>query len=284
MSSALSERSPAVSEKRIAIPFSANGVSITSRVVPATADTIASSRLANALISVDLPAFGGPAITTDNPSEITSAAGRTSHCSNSCARSVIPATNFRVTTSPTSTSSSSAKFSSASAPAISVSSWPCHAATARDTCPLAMPSACTRWLSVSAASKSAKPSASARSIRPFTNARRVNSPASARRNPGISASAASTAITTARPPCRWSSAKSSPVAVAGPGNQRINARSSGSPTLVLSSASVARRAAGNRPASACNAAPACAPLTRTTAIAAGGIPLDRAKIVSFTLS
>ena len=52
----------------------------------------------------------------------------------------------------------------------------------------------------------------------------------------------------------------------------------------LISASVARRAAGKRPATICNAAPACGPLTRTTAIAAGGIPLDRAKIVSFTLS
>src|SRR3546814_6281486 len=46
-------------------------VSITSRVVPATGDTIASSLLANALISVDFPALGGPAITTEGPSAIT---------------------------------------------------------------------------------------------------------------------------------------------------------------------------------------------------------------------
>src|SRR3546814_6373145 len=44
-----------------------------------TGDTIASSLLANALISVDFPALGGPAITTESPSAITSAAGRSSH-------------------------------------------------------------------------------------------------------------------------------------------------------------------------------------------------------------
>src|SRR3546814_8085032 len=42
---------------------------------------------------------------------------------------------------PTSTSSSSAKLSSASAPAISPSKRSCHPSTARDTCPLALPSA-----------------------------------------------------------------------------------------------------------------------------------------------
>ena len=59
-------------------------------VVPATGDTIASSRCAKALIRVDFPALGGPAITTDSPSAITSAAGRANHAPSSAPSSAIP--------------------------------------------------------------------------------------------------------------------------------------------------------------------------------------------------
>ena len=45
---------------------------MTSRVVPASSDTIATSRRASALSRLDLPTLGGPASTTRKPSRITS--------------------------------------------------------------------------------------------------------------------------------------------------------------------------------------------------------------------
>ncbi len=141
-----------------------------------------------------------------------------------------------------------------------------------------------RCSSVSAESRSARPSASDRSIRPLAKARRVNSPGSAARRPGIAASTAKTAFTTPRPPCRWSSAVSSPVAVFGPGSHSTSARSSRLPASSCSVAATALRSTGNRPHTVRKASPAADPLTRTTAIAAGGAPLERANIVSVMVS
>ena len=69
--------------------------------------------------------------------------------------------------------------------------------------------AARRWDSVSASTRSSSPSTCVRSSRPPSNARRVNSPGVAGRHPGMRASAASTALMTARPPCRCSSRTSS---------------------------------------------------------------------------
>lgn len=69
--------------------------------------------------------------------------------------------------------------------------------------------AARRWDSVSASTRSSSPSTCVRSSRPPSNARRVNSPGVAGRHPGMCASAASTALMTARPPCRCSSRTSS---------------------------------------------------------------------------
>ena len=93
-------------------------------------------------------------------------------------------------------------------------------------------------------------------------------------------SASSVAAMTARPPCSCSSAMSSPVSLCGPGNQSASAWSMAS--CVCGSrmrASAAWRGAGSLPMSAASAAPARGPEMRTTAIAAGGRPEERAKMV-----
>src|SRR5207253_9386620 len=71
------------------------------------------------------------------------------------------------------------------------------------------------------------------------------------------------------------------VAVPGAGSQRTSARSRGVPVSgSVSCAAAARRAFGRRPASAVITSLARGPLIRTTAIAAGAGPLDKAKIVA----
>ena len=138
-----------------------------------------------------------------------------------------------------------------------------------------------RCHSVSADKRSDRPSASLRSILPFAKARRVNSPASARRVKGNDEMASSTARTTALPPCRCSSAKSSPVALLGPGKTRTSASSS---TSVFPgnrrTFKDACRGRGSFPARPRTTSKATLPLIRMMAIAAGGAPLDSAKIVS----
>lgn len=71
--------------------------------------------------------------------------------------------------------------------------------------------AARRWVSVSASTRSSSPSTCVRSSRPPSNARRVNSPGVAGRHPEMRASAASTALMTARPPWRCNSRTSSVV-------------------------------------------------------------------------
>ena len=58
-------RSPAVSASTTGSPPSSNATSMTSRVVPGAASTIAASRPASALSRLDLPALGGPIRTTE---------------------------------------------------------------------------------------------------------------------------------------------------------------------------------------------------------------------------
>ena len=138
-----------------------------------------------------------------------------------------------------------------------------------------------RCHSVSAVSRSASPSASFRSIRPLAKARRVNSPGCAILVSGIACKAVSTPRTTARPPWRCSSARSSPVAVFGPGKTSTSASSKTPPCAgSISLRSEALRGAGRVRTSAFTASKARCPLIRITAIAAGGAPLDSAKIVS----
>ncbi len=140
--------------------------------------------------------------------------------------------------------------------------------------------ACRRWPSVSAATRSARPSTAVRSSLPFSKARRVNSPASAGRRPSMRASAASVAATTARPPCNCSSATSSPVSLCGAGNHSASASSMISLSPPRMRASAAWRGAGILPDRIFSAAPAREPEMRTTAIAAGPRPEERAKMVS----
>jgi hypothetical protein len=84
--------------------------------------------------------------------------------------------------------------------------------------------AARRWDTVSASTRSSSPSTCVRSSRPPSNARRVNSPGVAGRHPGMRASAASTALMTARPPCRCSSRTSSLVNERGAVYQVIRVR------------------------------------------------------------
>ena len=73
---------------------------------------------------------------------------------------------------------------------------------------------------------------------------------------------------------------SSPVSLCGAGNQSASASSMTSPfSGSRTRASAAWRGGGTRPISFSSAARACGPHTRTTAIAAGGRPEERAKIV-----
>ncbi len=64
----LVSRRPAVSTKVTGNPQRSQRTSMASRVVPGIAETMATSRRAMALRSVDFPAFGGPARTTVKPS------------------------------------------------------------------------------------------------------------------------------------------------------------------------------------------------------------------------
>ena len=77
--------------------------------------------------------------------------------------------------------------------------------------------------------------------------------------------------------CSCSSAMSSPVSLSGPGNQSASASSITSPlTGSRTRPSVACRGFGARPRSFSSGAPARGPHPRTTAIAAGGRPEERA--------
>src|SRR3546814_1729706 len=170
---------------------------------------MATSRPAKALSIGDWPALGGPASTTRIPSRRRSAEGCA--CSAIISAKRASRSNATFSTAPSGTSSSSEKSSSASTNAEMRSKSISQTATRREKWPSTIAIAPRRCASVSANSRSAKPSASLRSMRPFSKARRVNSPGRASRKRSSCESAAKTAFTTALPPCKWSSAKSSPV-------------------------------------------------------------------------
>jgi len=74
-----------------------------------------------------------------------------------------------------------------------------------------------------------------------------------------------------------------PVALFGASNRTTSASSISAPSRgSVKRRKTAFRAAGTGPTSASAAANASGPLVRTTAMAAGGLPLERATIVSFT--
>ena len=188
-------RSPAVSISTKGVPPIATGASSRSRVVPAMAEVIATSRSLNALIRLDFPIFGGPAMATRMPSRSRSADGRASQAS------IGPAIAAKAARkSSGATSASSEKSSDASTRAASASRARRQVSICRLSAPPASAIAARRCDSVSAWRRSASPSLSARSIRPFSKARHVNSPGCAARRPGRAPSAACTAATTARPP------------------------------------------------------------------------------------
>src|SRR6185312_5872453 len=250
----------------------------TSRVVPASSLTIARFEFASALSRLDLPTLGGPASAMRTPS-------RTSR---PCSPAPRPARSSRMRSSrrwPTHggsaalTSPSSEKSSRASISARRSSSVSRQSPILLASAPPARASACLRCASVSATIKSPSPSTAVRSSRPFSNARRVNSPASASRTPGSVVTARSRARTTAREPCTWSSAQSSPVKLCGEGNQATRPRSRTSPSC-RSVLSVITRGCGKPPASSASRCPALGPESRTTATPAGRAPEDSATIVS----
>ena len=69
-------RIPAVSTRITGMPPRSRCTSMTSRVVPASSETIATSRLASAFSRDDLPALGGPAMTMRKPSRSARRDGR----------------------------------------------------------------------------------------------------------------------------------------------------------------------------------------------------------------
>ena len=153
---------------------------MTSRVVPACGETIATSRRASSFISVDLPTFGGPAIATTSPSRSRSlrpCAASTSSISPSSAS--IFASAGAISSAGTSPSSEKSMPASISADASMIRARQSRARSPSR--PFSWRSAWRRCRSVSAWIRSSRPSASVRSSFPFSNARRVNSPGSAAR-------------------------------------------------------------------------------------------------------
>ena len=241
---------------------------------PGTGDTMATSRLAIRLSSVDLPAFGGPAIATTNPS-----------------RSRSPRPRPRVP--PRSRRASSRAIFSAGPTVLrhiglvgkidarldqrQRLDQPRAPVSARSPSrPFICRYACRRCASVSAPIRSARPSTAVRSSLPFSKARRVNSPASAGRKPSIGRAAEHRGDDRAAAVKLQLGHVLAGLAVrpGKPQRQRLvdHFAAAGSRTR----ARPARRGSGTLPDSALSASPARGPEKRTTAIAAGGRPEERA--------
>ena len=143
-------------------------------------------------------------------------------------------------------------------------------------------SACRRWPCVSAITRSARPSTAVRSSFAVLEGA-AGEFAGLGRAQAVDAatSAASMAAITARPPCSCSSATSSPVSLRRPGKPERQRLVDGLARLRIAHARQGRRArrgdfAGQRLERVARARPEM----RTTAIAAGGRPEERAKMVS----
>ena len=85
----VASRMPAVSLTTIGSPSRSSFTSMMSRVVPASSETIATSRLARALSRLDLPALGAPASTTWKPSRTSSPRWPSSRCRAISSRSAL---------------------------------------------------------------------------------------------------------------------------------------------------------------------------------------------------
>ena len=205
--SSLSRR-PAVSTSRNGKPSIAAYASIASRVVPGTSVTIARSRPSRALNSDDLPALGGPAMTSSAPSRNRSPSGAVRSSSATRSRATRHAAVTRSgRTGPSSSSGKSISYAiNPSSSRISLRNASSRRERPRSSCC----SARRRCAGAPASIKSAVASACSRSIFPFNTARRVNSPGSAGRAPAA-ASAATASAGTSRPPWVESSTRSSPV-------------------------------------------------------------------------
>ena len=163
---------------------------MTSRVVPASAETIAASRRASALSRLDLPAFGGPSSATRKPSRRISPRCPSSRCAAISVREHRgPLSCFGEATTPTHRLRRRNRLPLRSAPrsrsAASASRRRASKARRR-----LVPVPGGAGLLFRHRSRSARPSTWARSSLPFSKARRTNSPGSARRHPAISPSAA----------------------------------------------------------------------------------------------
>ena len=184
----------------------------TSRVVPATGVTIASSAPASAFRSELLPPFGWPAMTTLMPSRNSAPCRarcitRPSVC---CSRSSWPCASACCRKSISSSGKSSvASTSMRNWISASRSAW-----TSAENSPASDRLALRAAASVLASIRSAIASACARSILSFRKARSVNSPGCATRSPmaaPASMQRASSSCSTTGPPWACSSSTSSPV-------------------------------------------------------------------------
>ncbi len=178
------------------------------------------------------------------------------------------------------TSASSEKSMRASISASARMSRSRQLSAARPSAPCIWRSAWRRWPCVSAITRSARPSTAVRSSLPFSKARRVNSPASAGRKPSMRDKRGE----------RRGDHRAAAVqlqlgdVLAGLARRRGKPQRQGlvDRLLVRGSrrrAKAALRGSGILPASALSASPARGPEMRTTAMAAGGRPEERAKMV-----
>mmetsp|Transcript_15657 Transcript_15657/g.52763 ORF Transcript_15657/g.52763 Transcript_15657/m.52763 type:complete len:335 (+) Transcript_15657:361-1365(+) len=233
-SSAFSRR-PAVSKSSTGSPPNFMATSTTSRVVPASAETMAASRPARALRTEDLPAFGAPARTTRTPSRTASPRTPSRSASRSSPRSMRTRSNTPPSApvnavASTSPSVSSPKSTAASAHARQLTSSARQRSYRAACLPPMTDNACLRCCCDSAQSRSARPSTSVTPSFPAWNARRVNSPRSAGRA-FVVESASRTPSMVAAPPWTCSSTMSSPVNDFGPSKRSTTASSSASPVL-----------------------------------------------------
>ena len=142
---------------------------------------MAALRPASKFIRVDLPAFTGPASTTESPFRIISPIFRSSSACSSAAHSA--AVSCSISRRKASGNSSSAKSIIASRWASNRAIFSRQNPTGRLSWPAIWAVAWRRCREVSASIRSASPSAAVISILPLSRARRVNSPGSAARNP-----------------------------------------------------------------------------------------------------
>ena len=255
--------------------------SMMSRVVPGVDATIETSFFEIALIRVDLPTFGGPAITTLSPSRRRSPIWEAAKIDRMRRNACLARSRASVSDSEF-TSSISEKSICASIADKALSSKARTLSASRLRAPPAMRRAWRLCTAVSAATRSANPSTSERSSLPFSNARQANSPGSASLSPGTLPRAEIIPARTARPPERCSSAICSPVKLRGAQNRKTRARSSASRVCGSRKVrKVATRSGNISPTPmACKAAATAGPEMRTMAIAARPAPEASANMVS----